>query len=351
MSFSSTAVLFVSDTVASNSFVDQSARYRCFNLALELQRRGVRAQVTSQVAFEERRDQLNRFDHYVFHRPRLTFALADFLADVCEGRALADIDGLVFDVRAAPTLPAVYLPPESPGEARRYAASVAEAIHAIGRVTVATDALAQRVARVAQTTPIVMPNTLDAGYLGLARMLRAQFPNEARPFAFGYFAGTESDASDLELIEAAIAEVLERDGRARMLFAGQAVLPPALRAWRHRIECIGTMSPHALPYALARCRKVVAPLRRSAFTECASAIRNVEAALLGCDVVATPHPDMDRFEWPMLRRCETPAEWIAALRAHPEVDEEQREHLLCRLETETSVENVISRWLPMIGLE
>ncbi|WP_219626649.1 hypothetical protein, partial [Vibrio parahaemolyticus] len=61
-------VLFVSHTARLNRpYFDPSVRYRCFNLADELNERGYYCKVTT--SFEFIKNDISNFDIYVFHRP------------------------------------------------------------------------------------------------------------------------------------------------------------------------------------------------------------------------------------------------------------------------------------------
>ena len=56
---------------------------------------------------------------------------------------------------------------------------------------------------------------------------------------------------------------------------------------------------------------------RNRFTECKSGLKFFESAVLGTPVAATPIPDIDRFDNPLLLKCRTPDDWASAFRAPP----------------------------------
>lgn len=51
-----------------------------------------------------------------------------------------------------------------------------------------------------------------------------------------------------------------------------------------------------LPYWIKQCRITIAPLQNTSFNECKSALKFFESAIWGVPVVASPIPDMLRFQ-------------------------------------------------------
>ncbi len=100
-----------------------------------------------------------------------------------------------------------------------------------------------------------------------------------------------------------------------MLVAGPVAIPQALEPMRSQIKTAKVCSFLAMPRLLVDCRMVLGPLLENPFTECKSGLKFFEAAVLGVPVAATPIPDIDRFESPLLFKCETHDDWAEALRA------------------------------------
>jgi glycosyltransferase involved in cell wall biosynthesis len=345
------SILFVSDTGATNPYTDPSVRYRCFNMAQELVRRGFRSHVIAQHAFETRVEQLGSFDRYVFHRPRLTQDLADFFLGVEPGRAIADFDDLIFDVRYADATPAVRVRKRPAKEVRHYVASMAESVRMLARATVSTEPLAEHAAQFEHLAVSVIHNHLDPAFLGLARELRRSNDYNARPFQLGYFSGSASHDLDLALIAPAIAGFLNSNPGARLLVVGAVAIPSELGPYMAQIRRLSVVSFHALPFVMAQCKKVIAPLESTPFAACKSGLKFFEAALVGCDVIATPIPDMARFRSPLLTMCGGIEEWAASLAKQRDFSAGDLEKHLNELETSVHIGAAVPGWLKAVGLE
>ncbi|WP_205618592.1 hypothetical protein, partial [Brevundimonas nasdae] len=91
------SVLFVSATNrGKRPFFDPSTRYRCYNLAQELSRRGHRALVMPQSMFETSAHEISTFDIYVFHRPSLTDLFIEAFHSLPEqALKIVDFDDLI----------------------------------------------------------------------------------------------------------------------------------------------------------------------------------------------------------------------------------------------------------------
>jgi len=74
------------------------------------------------------------------------------------------------------------------------------------------------------------------------------------------------------------------------------------------------------PYIMAQVETVLTPLEWNDFTICRSGLKFFEAALVGCQAIATPIPNIDRFSSPLLRKCATVEEWEKALAEQVELD-------------------------------
>ncbi len=341
------SVLFVSHTASlENPYTDPSLRYRCCNMAHALMLRGHRALVVPQLVLERSPRDFGGFDRYVFHRPRLTETLGDFVAARAPAALSADFDDRTFDVVNARLTPMVRLWNQPVAHVRNEAALSAHAVSFMQTVTVSTTPLGELAqqsfshARVA-----VVPNRLDRTFLGLAAALRTENPWASRPYRFGYFSGTPTHDHDFEVATPALRAALERDSDARLLVVGPLELPEALLDLTDQIDRMALMPFHALPYVMAQCQTVVAPLERSEFTESKSAIKFMEVAMLGCRVAATPIADVARFDSPLLTKCTTAEDWLAALGADPGDALAETEGAVAALQPMIAIDEGVEGWL------
>lgn len=344
------SILFVSHTVSlSNPYSDPSLRYRCCNLAQALALRGHRTFVVPQLVLEGSPSSFRRFDRYVFHRPLLTEAMAAFLAGLPPSISIADFDDRTFDVTNAKLTPMVRLWGNPVPAIRQFAAQTATAVGFMGRVTTSTAPLGEAARQAFGHARVdIVPNRLDRTFLGLAAALRQAHAWESRPYRFGYFSGTPSHDRDFEVAAPALRAALDADRGARLLIVGPVATPEALEECGAQIERRELMPFHALPYVMAQCQTVIAPLERDVFTESKSAIKFMEAAMLGCQVIATPIADVARFESPLLTKCSTQSEWFDALGADPAEALSQVEGAVAALEPQVSIDGGIDGWLALL---
>lgn len=305
------SILYVSQTSRiDRPYFDPSVRYRCYNVAAQARKRGIKAWVMSQAEFEEAEPPT--FDVYVFHRPKLTRLFLDRLRGLPAGAArIADYDDLTFDVAAAPQTSAVRNRGEAVWAVRKALSSNQAALRLFSRFSVSTVPLKEAVERLAPGAEIfVLPNRPDDGYLAMAAAARKR---RGRPRQMiGYFAGTASHDEDLSSIWAPLATFCRANGVALTL-AGPVRSPGKAKGSGFDIIQANLVSFHQLSHTMADCDFVIAPLIYNAFSACKSGIKLMEAGAAGTPLVATPIPDIDRFETPLLFRAREPSDWTAAL--------------------------------------
>lgn len=347
------SVLFVSWTSRnSRPYSDPSVRYRCFNPCQEFVRRGGRAQVISQIQFEKHFEDIPQYDKYIFHRPYLNGFLADVMStDRFREASVADFDDLIFDVRHAEMTPMVRVRGTPAIQTRQYIASTAEAAGLFLRMTLSTRPLLEHSARLFPNAKAkIVHNAVDRGYVGLAKLIRDQNPFERRPYAYGYFSGTATHDLDFRIAADGLRRRFEKDKAARMLVVGPLKLPEVLDGFKDRVDCTDIVPFHQLPYLMAKCKTVLGPLERTVFTESKSGLKFFEAALVGCNVIATPIPDIDRFESILLEKCSAPADWDAAFDIHRPISAAQREAAVKEVEELVRIESIVPAWADFVGL-
>ena len=177
-------ILFVSWTSRNDRpYFDPSVRYRCFNFANELIKRGHSATVISQVRFQEIYRELPKYDAYVFHRPYLTQELSEFLQEHNEqDLVIADFDDLIFDVRYAELTPMVRVRGGDSKAVRSYLSKTYDAASLFNKFTLSTTPLKEHTTELfPHAESIVLSNSIDPGFLGLSRVARRTSPLANRP--------------------------------------------------------------------------------------------------------------------------------------------------------------------------
>ena len=312
-------VVFVSNTGrVERPYYDPSVRYRAFNPAEYLRRQGLRVTLMAQATFERYSDDLAGSGAIVFHRPNATEAMLRYVTRNARRQPLiADYDDLIFDVSAAPETPAVLDRGEPLAQVARSLASNAEIGSMFDMKSVSTVPLAKAVTKVMGGKTTLLRNALDPAYLDAARMLLGLRDAREPEYDLAYFSGTASHNTDLATISAVIADYLDERSDARLLLVGPVAIPQDLKGKSDRIDRLPIRPFHVLPELLIRCRLALGPLVRNRFTECKSGLKFFESAVLGTPVAATPIPDIDRFDNPLLLKCRTPDDWASAFRAPP----------------------------------
>ncbi len=144
----------------------------------------------------------------------------------------------------------------------------------------------------------------------------------------GYFSGTNTHNKDLAMIADVLADILKHYKNTRLLLAGQVEVPEALGKCQDRIDRFDPVDWKELPELLVRADINLVPLEDTTFNKCKSAIKWLEAALVGVPTVATRNDEFSRVvkdgETGLL--CESREEWFAAIRRLAE-DKELRKRI------------------------
>lgn len=340
-------ILFVSWTSRNERpYFDPSVRYRCYNFANELTRRGHSASVISQQNFQSIYKNLPKFDAYIFHRPYLTQELSDFLLEDAKDRiTIADFDDLIFDVRYADLTPMVRVRGGESRAVRSYLSKTHDASSLFTNFTLSTTPLKSHAEEMFPgCNAIVTSNSIDPGFIGLSRVARQNNPLESRPYLLGYFSGTATHDKDFAMITPYIYEALKKTG-GKILLVGPLKIPEQLLELGEQVVTKPLVSFHELARTMAKCVTVLAPLEDTVFTRSKSGLKFFEAALAGCDVIATPIPDIDRFESPLLHKCRTPEDWGIALNSVKMENPDEREAEIARIEDLVSPAKQIEKLL------
>jgi Glycosyl transferases group 1 len=308
-------VIFISATQrVARPYFDPSVRYRCYNFAHSLSRLGDRVSVISQSQFETMTF-VPQADVYVFHRPGYTTKLEEKIQQLPPHAVkLADFDDLVFDVASASQTSIVKTKRASLKDALSAISKNAAALELFNNFTVSTGPLKEQLFKLRPGANVyVAHNYLDRTYADIALQESRSRSSDTKVNKIAYYSGTQSHDVDFSLIEDVLAAHLEKHQGLTLQIVGPLKVSGALKDHR-QVERRNLVSYFDLIKLKADSDIVVAPLEQSVFTQCKSGLKFFEAAVLGCSIVATPIPDIQRFQGnPLLTLCSNPAEWKDAL--------------------------------------
>jgi glycosyltransferase involved in cell wall biosynthesis len=149
-------------------------------------------------------------------------------------------------------------------------------------------------------------------------------PRRPGPLRIGYFSGTTTHDEDWAMVEPAVVEVLSTHPGTELWLGGHLHTGPALAPYARRVRRLPMLPWTSLPGILRQVDVNLAPLLPgSVFNEAKSAIKWLEAALVGTPTVASPTgPFVDAVEDGITGYLADAApQWVAALTAL--LDDEQ----------------------------
>jgi hypothetical protein len=192
----------------------------------------------------------------------------------------------------------------------------ARALEVFDRFTVSTRALVEKLAERAPDKPATLvPNGLSARWVEQGRALYGSW-QPGDPKIIRYFAGSPSHDRDFAAVSRPLGRFLHEQPSVRLEVLGPVKLDD--RAFPGGQVALGRVVPYEnLPQLLATTWVSLAPLARSEFTECKSAIKFLEAGAFGCPTLASPNDDLLRHEQngaPVLA-CRTDDDWHRHLTA------------------------------------
>lgn len=200
-----------------------------------------------------------------------------------------DVDDLIFDPDIAREIPALRLLP--PDEAalwldgvRRYRTTMEACDAYIG----STPQLVEHARAVVGIDAHLFENGVGRA-LGAASEVASARPRRPGPPRLGYFSGTTTHDDDWRSIEPAVVEVLEQQPDVELWLGGHLRPTEAVAALGPRLRRIPFTPWSALPDVLRDLDVNLAPLEPgSRFNDAKSAIKWLEAALVGVPTIASP---------------------------------------------------------------
>jgi len=309
---------FVSETGQVDKPIrDPSVRYRCYHPAETLSYLGHDSTVLSAAQFFK--DLPLNHDVYVFHRPSIARPGFEQLCAALRQMGailVADYDDLIFgneDFALASSI----VKNGSLSEEKAIAAfrSNLAALYQFDKVTTSTEPLAARVREFNSAADVrVAPNFIPESVLSMQKANCTHFLRRAET-TIGYFAGTKSHDKDFPIVEAALHRVLCENSDLRLLIVGPVAVPRCIAAMPN-VNIASVVDYLRLPSLMSMCSKVIAPLEGSYFNDCKSRVKFLEAALSGCQLIATPIPDMQVIGNDHLLLAQSTDDWYEML-SHP----------------------------------
>jgi glycosyltransferase involved in cell wall biosynthesis len=304
-------LLFVSNSKHTRRpYLDAATRYRCFHPAEDIAEFGWLADVCTLAEF--RLSLVKNYDVFVFHRPTYSRGIQNRVAELKkQGKAvIADYDDLIFDPNHALESPPYLSGAASAKIVKHLCFRNLEALNLFDKITVSTVPLGEAVRALNPMAEIeVIYNGLSKRWIEGARWFR-EFERKQRKIV--YFSGTKSHDHDFKLIEDCLADYVNRyddlvfEVVGSLDFDKTKFIPEKLR-----------MRPHVdymvLPSLIKSSWVTIAPLQDNEFNRCKSGLKFFESAAFGVPVIATPIPDMQRFQGSGILFAERPDEWTDAL--------------------------------------
>ena len=310
-------VCFISSTARQQRpLLDGSTRYRCYHVAEGMAAEGRSCAVTTLQTFLG--DPSFDFDLYVFHRPTTAQPRFRAVLDSLKraGKSLvADYDDLIFGPPALALQSSIY---KNGHCTEQQALTLFEnnlaAMQAFQFVTTSTQPLAERArefhpaARVA-----IVPNSMSSRVLALYDVLGRRAARGTREMV-GYFAGTRSHDHDFPIAEEAVLALLDENPALKFLVVGPVRLNQAVRD-HPRVLHHEVVDYWQLFELMTYCHTSIAPLEETNFNACKSNVKFLEACVVGCRLVASPIPDMERMAESgcAITLPRSPTEWLGSL--------------------------------------
>lgn len=152
--------------------------------------------------------------------------------------------------------------------------------------------LAERMRAFSGKAVAVVPNFMNAEQLAMSAAVfddkqRRGFASDG-PLCVGYFSGSPSHKLDFEIVEPALAALLEADPRVRLMVVGYIEPGPALARFAERIERQPFHDYVNLQRLIATVEFNLMPLQSNVFTDCKSELKYFEAAAAGTLSIASP---------------------------------------------------------------
>jgi len=302
-----------------------SQRYRCEHAAEQVRLMGRTADVAEHGQVDLAAA-LERYRLFILHRVQDGEDVAWFVAQARQrGRAvLYDVDDLVFDVAAVPSIAQVeQLSEREQAQFRDCVERMGRALDRCDGALVTTEPLRERVdGRLGSGCAHVAPNVVSQSMLRQAQAALVDHgacpaaDDGAVPVRVGYFSGTPTHDRDLHAAVDGLLWALETFPTLHFVTVGPVAVDDRFARFGERVEQWPLHEWSHLPAALAAVDVNIAPLEgASSFTDAKSSIKFLEAALVGVPTIASPRADFRRVIQPGVTGClaDSAVDWRDAL--------------------------------------
>ena len=286
---------------------DPSFIYRCENLAYGLQALGHSVAFTHLSSFSFKK----HTDVVIFHRPGYSLKLFATVLYLKYRSVLAvfDVDDLVFDPQYAKESPAFRNKILSLKKVKKQFRKNLKALNLFSHFTVSTDPLAEHIKKHMPHSHIIkLPNSVHHSWRS-----DKQEKVKSKTKKLTYFPGTRSHDKDFATISKALTHFLKNHPDVTLCITGPLTfnldLPPNQIVYKEKVP----FSEHWRNYQNIWVN--LAPLEKTPFTECKSALKVIEAGYWGIPTLCTPNPDTKRFVNAGAVIAESEEEWIGKLEA------------------------------------
>lgn len=282
-------VAFIAHTPPNKAFrQDASFIYRCESLGLALQAQGHQVSFLHWTAVRPH----HVFDIVVFHRPRYSLlwqALFCWLKR--KGCVLiADVDDLIFDSDLAIYSPGVLNGLVALEKTKQQFSNHYRALACFNKIMVSTATLAEQIKRCLPLAQVqVLPNAVHYTWQTLPVM-----PKLTTPLNITYFSGTRSHDRDFAIYAKAVERFLAENPKVQLHVTGPLRVNLSTRPEQfvHHEKVVFSDYAQRVQQAWVN----LAPLETTAFTQCKSALKIIEAGFWGIPTVCTPFADALNFE-------------------------------------------------------
>lgn len=298
-------------------------RYRCDHLAEQLESLGISTEVATQGEIDLS-EALDCFSIFLLHRVAYDRELDWFLRRARErgSTILFDTDDWVFDPEAYRFIDTSGMSDRDQALYRDGLERYRQTISGSDGMVVSTDHLLELATGLKKEVR-TLPNVVSSEMAELATAARAGTSFRRTDVAYGtsvtlgYFSGTPTHRKDFAVAEGAVEWALETYPFVRLLTVGHIDVSERFARFGDRFQHIPLMPWQRLADTMARVDVNLAPLEPdNPFTASKSALKFMEAGLVGVPTIGSPTPDFRRTidhgvnGW----LADTPSEWREGLR-------------------------------------
>jgi len=197
-----------------------------------------------------------------------------------------DVDDLVFIPDLVSTIPFLSeLSAEQVQQMHEDARLQAEVVRLVDQCTAATQPLVTALRSLTAVPARVLPNGLSPQGARIAAASRRRSNDDV--VRLGYFPGSATHNEDWQLIERTVSDIMVRHPDVHLTIMGPLRTGEALEPVLNRVHKQRPVPWRALPQHIAQIDVNLAPLHISPFTEAKSAIKWLEAAVVGTPTIAS----------------------------------------------------------------